>query len=619
MASLKIKLGSKLQMVSVQATGDIKEMKLSALRVALGKTLESSDVFLTADEYEIAANHEPEFTVKDAQGSGDVVNIRRADAVSSGGIKTIQLKKGSDSRSKSVDTSKTLADLRTDLGAWMGAGDHFMAASAPLEVGSEAGKTIESTLSDNVIEIKAAAPGAIAFDVAMGSEENASIRSVTMDTKKMLSDLRAELGTWMSAKDRFLSTGGGEIHAEQSTTIETVLGSAKKILVKKAQGLRPGDNPEVPVVDPIKGIDIGWGLKEAEDVKFDATTYTKLIESLTAKAGNESAAIKWDDLPKGEKQALFRQLQLNHTIRMPAAITGDQDLRCFHKAIVVNSEPLYLNPQNERRDTHSYTFSKQVLQLRQRGVTSAHASFAGFGVAVAANLTHDRETYSRQQQQVMHFEAGAIVEKVRIMIDTVESPGSVQASTVFVTAVNGALARSDAVQQYLELLSALDTFGHYLATEFVIGGKVIRTAEQGVTATTNTEQRSIQFGVEVAADLQTSKGPVKFGGGGGHSNSSNTGADQQQQWANATATVIGGDPAQDYSGWLKSLGSPKRWNVTEYSNLKPTIQFLPDALRQKCVALILMHHNHPDTKKHTFLNMRDYVASLTAKATGDFG
>src|SRR5262249_4808171 len=156
---------------------------------------------------------------------GDVVNVKQAEAA--GGTKTIKIKKGLNERSQTVDTSKTLADLRTELGTWIAAGDRFLVGGAPFE-GAETGKKIEEALVSGTIEIKPAPAGTVTFDVAMGSEATAQKKSVTIDPNKKLSDLRTTLGTWMAARDRFLTASGGEI-TDESSTIASVLGDAKKL------------------------------------------------------------------------------------------------------------------------------------------------------------------------------------------------------------------------------------------------------------------------------------------------------------------------------------------------------------------------------------------------------
>jgi hypothetical protein len=337
---------------------------------------------------------------------------------------------------------------------------------------------------------------------------------------------------------------------------------------------------------------------------------------------------RWEALTAEEKRYVFSINQLGRSIVIPASGVESQNQKYLTKANALavwitpydeqtkKAEPGANEPQSKLESSFLVTYSQTVQQLRKRGATTAAASFGAKGIALKAELTSAYEETRETDRSELYMTQLLYKPAIELFF----RDGDINATDEFTKAIGEAVylkvSSSDPYPtrtRYYAILSALNNYGHFIPTRFVLGGacavEEVRTVDKSATI----DEKSFSFSTGVAAEI---KG-VQAGISGGDSKALKESWSKLDQRQAIKTTVLGGDTGsvstENPSPWLASLRLCNNWGVIEYQDLEPTIRYLKPDLLRECVAICKMHWADPGTNQRTALNMLEYANSAESR------
>jgi hypothetical protein len=344
----------------------------------------------------------------------------------------------------------------------------------------------------------------------------------------------------------------------------------------------------------------------------------------TVQTGKED---RWEALTTEEKRYVFSVNQLGRSIVIPKAgvldsqnkehvtkpLTKADDLAVWitpYDQQTQKTEPGANEPQIKLESSFLVTFSQTVQQLRKRGATTASASFGAKGIAVKGEFTSAYEETRETDRSTVYMTQLLYKPAIELFF----REGDIGATDQFTKAITEAVylqaASSDPCPtrtRYNAILSALNQYGHFIPTRFVLGGACVVEEVRSVDKNATIDEKSISFSTGIEAEI---KG-VKAGISAGNSSALKDSWSKLDQRQAVTTTVLGGDTGsvspENPSPWLSSLRMCNNWSVIEYSELEPTIRYLKTDLLRGCLAVIKLHWADPGTQDKTALNMLDYA------------
>ncbi|WP_456310162.1 hypothetical protein [Serratia proteamaculans] len=142
--------------------------------------------------------------------------------------------------------------------------------------------------------------------------------------------------------------------------------------------------------------------------------------------------------------------------------------------------------------------------------------------------------------------------------------------------------------RFRRLKKVLDTFGHFVPVNTRVGGRLYATEEKQLTADEQSTDLTERFAVAVKASFSH---PVASGDAGmkyeksAQTSSSDETAREAQR---LIFQAVGGEGSavQNASLWADSLADYRRWSAIQRENLVPTVNLLPDALRDEAWSVL---------------------------------
>lgn len=269
---------------------------------------------------------------------------------------------------------------------------------------------------------------------------------------------------------------------------------------------------------------------------------------------------------------------------------------------------LYRKPNFSGYFENDYTTSNSIFQTQKNGVTNLSFSLGvaagkfGNSVALGASLTK----YGRQEEsssfvgKTVYTTANFYLPKIELSFDNTQACASraffdaceraVAASAAADPAVSDASAVEPAVndpeerRRFEKLKKVLDDFGHFVPLQTLVGGRLFATEKKLFEGSEKSSDFTDRFGIGVKASLSTVYVDVEASGSYENSKQEATRTKSSSEMQTMTFNAIGGEGTvvQDAAAWAESLYDYRRWASVQRENLIPSINLLPEDLRDKC-------------------------------------
>lgn len=247
---------------------------------------------------------------------------------------------------------------------------------------------------------------------------------------------------------------------------------------------------------------------------------------------------------------------------------------------------LYRKPNFAGYFENYFSTSESLHQLQQNGVTDIKASVgvavgsvgAKVGVGVSGSYFQSEQEGSGNIGKKIYTTANYFLPKIELSFDNFRPC----ASDDFLAACEDALGRPYLDQRFAALLAVLGSFGHFVSTQTLVGGRLFATETKTFTGKESDTNVTTRFAAKVKASVSTYAVDVEAEVSGEHGKQTQTRAndtDEQQQF---TVQAVGGEGAvaEQAGRWAESLYDYRRWAAVQREKLIPSIDVLPASLRE---------------------------------------
>jgi len=240
-----------------------------------------------------------------------------------------------------------------------------------------------------------------------------------------------------------------------------------------------------------------------------------------------------------------------------------------------------------REDRVSVSYSEEVSKWHSYLV---EASKLGASVPLTFDMTagggHSQTDQGFSKGVTVYLSKVLALPKAEVLLEDVE------VSSIFVDAVKKAVEKKSGY----ELMRVLHTHGHFVATHFVLGGKVICTSSKVLKEHWKRAQLGWSFNAQAAGAFKAQGVPVELGGGSSaqsEQSSEDTTIDQHYELMVRTIGGFGeGSSSQTdklADNWLVTVATqPQTWRVIGFkdADLKPTLAYLDESLENEAKAIL---------------------------------
>ncbi|ALK34830.1 hypothetical protein Bpla01_22580 [Burkholderia plantarii] len=247
---------------------------------------------------------------------------------------------------------------------------------------------------------------------------------------------------------------------------------------------------------------------------------------------------------------------------------------------------LYRKPNFTGYFENYFSTSESLHQLQQNGVTDIKASIGvavgGFGakggVGVSGSYFQSEQENSGSIGKQIHTTANYFLPKIELSFDDFKPC----ASDDFLEACEAALNHRRLDQRFAALLGVLGSFGHFVSTQTLVGGRLFATETKTFTGKESDTNVTTRFAAKVKASVSTYAVDVEAEASAAHGKQTqarNNATDEQQQF---TVQAVGGEGAvaEQAGRWAESLYDYRRWAAVQREKLIPSINVLPVPLRE---------------------------------------
>ena len=604
------------QAIAAETVDKPEVTSLTAFREKLGGRMRSSDEFLSKGGSPIETIiQENDVTVADIVENG-VVKIRAKPQPA--GPLNVRVVKGGSSNPVQAKIEDFLSEFRKQLSSMSSSliteDERFqekdVAGSSFTSASEKAFKVRDAMDKDQQIKIVHASPKRnITIEKGKSSQsfpEVEELQSLLQFKKYLVAN------GGMTATDIFL-VGAAEVKDEQAGKITVAQAADKdnKISVKIGEPILGKDPVTVNPTDPSTNLrdwsqTINYGTPEYPvPTKFSGKAPTK-----------EDPEDKWSALKDNEKQYVFSVRQLGSAIVFPRAAVDGEKLsaeltKADAKAVSISVAQPGVKEQNlSAQSSFLMTYSQVVHELRKRSATNVSASIGAKGVGVKGGFTTSSMEINQTDRSKIYMTQLIYKPAVQLFFDENKD---VVATDAFKAAMKLAVDQSvvddpfPSRTRYYEILSALDKYGHFIPTRFMLGGAFIIEEVAEVAKTGNISEKSTSFSGGVEATIKGVTTAVEFGNTEEVKNLTTSLSKQQSIKISAIGGDTGAFSSNDPGPWLQSMRYSRYWAVIDYSDLMPTIRYLPPDLLRRCLDLIKLHWADPQTEERTTLNMLEYA------------
>lgn len=320
-----------------------------------------------------------------------------------------------------------------------------------------------------------------------------------------------------------------------------------------------------------------------------------------------------------ERGKLIRNLSLGNGLILKSREKPTPN-ESFYNAACWLKFPGFMKPKYTLLSDQSFTFDKNVHELKSLGMWEAGGSIGMSGIFSAqGSYNEGDEKYEVNQNETMFMLSKYDVQKIILKI----SEEDIGPSEGFLISTKKALEGYDNernkqkneqsfTKNYRNLQDTLKKYGHYLPTQFVIGGRMY--FEDKTTVSSKDEAENSFWGFSAGCEANLGLFGIPISGGAKASNSHDE-TEKNQSYHKAqkiSRKVIGGSAskAANASDWIASLEYYQTWSVLEKTSFIPTIDLLPEDIRKKVVGVLSWVANKKVEDEEFPVNIRHYIGEI---------
>lgn len=246
---------------------------------------------------------------------------------------------------------------------------------------------------------------------------------------------------------------------------------------------------------------------------------------------------------------------------------------------------LYRKPSFSGYFENYYTSSESLHQVQKNGVTNIKASLsvvagtaATVGVGASAAYHNAEKEGGGELAKKIYTTANFFLPKVELSFD--ESKPC--ASDEFTHACEQALARPTVDTRFSALLAVLASFGHFVSTQTLVGGRLFATDVKEFTGTESDSSMTTRFAGQIKVGLQTYSAEVQAEVSAEHGTQNDKRAKSTTETQTFSIHAVGGEGTvvEQAGRWAESLYEYKRWAAVQREKLIPSIEVLGKDLRE---------------------------------------
>lgn len=319
-------------------------------------------------------------------------------------------------------------------------------------------------------------------------------------------------------------------------------------------------------------------------------------------------------LNTSQKLALFENIQI---FRGLTASTDKGFDKTFKPCIATwneNQLPYYVKPSFVTEINISSSFSEVAQSMAISSIESTSTSLSTPYGGGEASFEHAKKQTSSSREVKQYLTGSFYVNKIDLEVDM----DNLQLLKDFENQILEAVRPDNEIDQYYNLILALNERGYYVPKSFTIGGVLLTTSSTEISeySESETERKDFSVGFKVAID--------GFGGGSDYSNTqeSESSSSTTTKYTNLSIIQKGGNPTlENYDEWIKSLNPAVNWDVIKYNKLYPTLALLSDKrLLHHCLKLLNRYSTYDAVKDlQKVIKIEDYATQIELITMTDTG
>ncbi|AFL89206.1 jacalin-like lectin protein,MAC/perforin domain-containing protein [Terriglobus roseus DSM 18391] len=334
---------------------------------------------------------------------------------------------------------------------------------------------------------------------------------------------------------------------------------------------------------------------KAADFKVDLTaptltdyTFAK-DQTIEEKDGFGSIAIKLpasakarqlSDMTEAERERLLINCRLyprKGDDATCAALAMRDDIE-FCGSNVITCKTIRLeSSQLSRQDTVNFSYSEEISKWQTYMVEASKLGVSvplTFGLNAGGGHSTTKQVFAKGV--TAHLSKVLSLPKAEVILEGVEL------AKIFVDAVSAAVAQKSGLQ----LMKVLGKYGHFVATHFVLGGKIVCTSSKTLTDQNERDELGWSFNASASGAFEAQGVPVELGAGGGVTKGEKSDITKIDQRYELVVKTTGGfgegsssETAKLGGDWLHTISTqPLTWRVIGFKDeeIRPTLDYLTD-------------------------------------------
>lgn len=290
-----------------------------------------------------------------------------------------------------------------------------------------------------------------------------------------------------------------------------------------------------------------------------------------------------------DRIGFYKGLIIDHSLSNPVE-TGFREVLKRHDS--ANPGPckvatlLYRKPNFSGYFENYYTSSESLHQVQKNGVTNISTSLnvaAGTAATVGVGISgayHNAESQNGGVKgQTIYTTANFFLPKVELSFDESEPC----ASDEFEYACNQALLKGGVAECFKELVKVLGSFGHFVSTQTLVGGRLFATDVKELTGTEKDASMTTSFAAKVKVGVETWSASVEAGVSADYGRQTDTRSKDVDETQTYTIHAVGGEGTvvEQAGRWAESLYEYQRWAAVQREKLIPSIEVLSEELSKR--------------------------------------
>ena len=336
-----------------------------------------------------------------------------------------------------------------------------------------------------------------------------------------------------------------------------------------------GSGPGVPKLPPKTQLDLSQPTVSAPSVP-DFT-----IPPVLSVAADSTAVVSPANLTQLDWLVVARNSRILYAYTMGEVGEDGEPPQARRAALdwlVPDSNDFMESMELQAKVLSAVTFTAETASYVRAGFDKQQAS-AGFPFAAASFEREHKErqagaSYRKQLQMIGRWHYPRVKLKLQLCAT---------ASERFKTAIRTALDIYDTKSDIKPLVRVFEEFGTAVPTEVILGGQMLLVHTENCQGTVN--ERDVENVISAAVSIKTDK--AEGSAGATFQNAQGTKVSADSVTKSTTFTVRGGDATRvsDPQTWPATVKPPSQWAVIGRSKLTSVVEWLPDDLRARVMAL----------------------------------